>query len=74
MELLESYIKVLIAPASFFIIGKYIIAKQATHEKDIDAIKQVLNGWGEQTGLIEKVNHTTNKLELLEKKVDKNGL
>lgn len=74
MEILESYIKVLIAPASFFLIGKYIIGKQANHEKDIDAIKQVLNGWGEQSGLIEKINNHSARIETLEKKADKNGL
>lgn len=58
-------IDILLAPATLLIIGRFIINTQSKHESRQQAVEQVLNGYGEQEGLIERVNRLEQSIELL---------
>lgn len=59
----QGIIEVLLAPGMLLLIGKFIINTQAKQESRLQAVEQLLNGYGEQEGLIEKVNRLEEELQ-----------
>lgn len=55
LDFIPKLAEILLAPATVFLVGKFIIGKLAVLENDVQAIKQVLNGYEKQEGLIEVV-------------------
>lgn len=53
-ELVE-FLKVITAPATLILIGRYIIGRVDANEARLTAIEQLLNGYNGHDGLIERI-------------------